>query len=103
VLYQGVVWIDISTNKILKLRADLLKPRLDIKLEMQTTEIQLGEVHISDALSTPLWVPLHVTVTTVWNGQIFRDDHLYSDYKLPGSTSKIKSAPEEAAPPLTTN
>ena len=89
VLHQGVVWIDTETNKILKMRADLLKPRLDVKLEMQTTEIQFGEVRISDAASTPLWVPLQVIVTTVWDGLVFRDEHLYSNYKLPGSNIKI--------------
>ena len=89
VLQQGVVWIDTATNEILKMRADLLKPRLDVKLEMQTTEIQFGEVHISDAASTPLWVPLQVIVTTVWDGLVFRDEHRYSNYKLPGSNIKI--------------
>jgi hypothetical protein len=89
VLQQGVVWIDTATNEILKMRADLLKPRLDVKLELQTTEIQFGEVHISDADSTPLWVPLQVIVTTVWDGIVFRDEHLYSNYKLPGSNIKI--------------
>ncbi len=103
VLRQGVVWIDMAANKILKMRADLLKPRLDVKLEMQTTEIQFGEVHISDAGSTPLWVPLQVTVTSVWNGQVFRDEHRYSNYRLPAANSKIKSVQEETAPPPKTN
>jgi len=103
VLHQGVVWVDTATNKILKMRADLLKPRLDVKLEMQTTEIQFGEVHISDAASTSLWVPLQVIVTTVWDGLVFRDEHLYSNYKLPGSNIKIKSVKEGAAPPPKTN
>ena len=61
-----------------------------IKLELQTTEIRFGEVHVSDAASTSLWVPLQVTVTTVWNGQVLRDEHLYSSYKLPGSNTKIQ-------------
>lgn len=89
VLYQGVVWIDKGTNRILKMRADLLKPRLDVKLEMQTTEIQFGEVHVSDAAATALWVPLQVTVTTVWTGEVFRDEHIYSKYRLPGANSRI--------------
>jgi len=103
VLYQGVVWIDMATNKILKMQAQLLKPRLDIKLELQTTEIRFGEVHISDAASTSLWVPLQVTVTTVWSGQVLRDEHLYSNYKLPGSSTKIQVAPTETLPPPKTN
>jgi hypothetical protein len=103
ILYQGVVWVDAATNKILKMRAALLKPRLDIKLELQTTEICFGEVHVSDAASTSLWVPLQVTVTTVWNGQVLGEEHLYSNYKLPGSNTKIQAVPAETLPPSKTN
>jgi len=102
-LYQGVAWIDAATHKILKMRVDLLKPRLDVQLEMQTTEIRFGEVHISDAASSPLWVPLRVTVTTAWNGQVFREKHVYSHYRLPAANTTIKSAPEETVPPPKTN
>jgi hypothetical protein len=90
-LEQGVVWIDRDTNEILKLRADLLKPRLEVGLELQTTEIQFGEVHLSDAAARPLLVPLRVTLTTVRNGQVFRELHLYSNYKLPAATFKIET------------
>ncbi|MGO8815858.1 MAG: hypothetical protein ACLQVG_14515 [Terriglobia bacterium] len=99
VMYQGVAWIDAATHEILKMRLDLLKPRLDAKLEKQTTEIRFGEVHISDAASSALWVPLQVTVTTAWNGQTLYDRHSYSNYRLPGASTKIKSAPEETGPP----
>ena len=92
-LYQGVAWVDATTNRILKLRTDLLKPRLDVKLELQTTEIQFGEVRLKDLVSTVLWLPLRVDLTVVWDGRIFREEHLYSDYRLPGATSVIKSAP----------
>jgi hypothetical protein len=98
-LYQGVVWIDKVTYKILKIRVDLLKPRLDFKLEMQTAEIRFGEVHISDAPSSSLWVPLRLAVTTTWNGKIFRAQHLYSSYQLPVVETKIKSVGQETAPP----
>ena len=102
-LYQGVAWIDVDTHKILKIRLDLLKPRLDVKLETLTIEIRFGEVHIADAASSHLWVPLEVTTTTAWNGQLFRDQHMYSNYRLPGATTTIKSAPDEPAPPPKTN
>ena len=102
-LNQGVAWIDAATHKIVRIRTDLLKPRLDVKLEMQTSEIRFGEIHVSDAASSPLWVPIQVIVTTVWNGQVFRDEHLYSHYRLPGSSTKIKSVPEETGPLPKTN
>jgi len=103
VLYQGVAWVDMATNRILKLQVQLLKPRLDIRLELLSTEIRFGEVHASDAASTSLWVPLQVTVTTVWNGQVLRDEHLYSNYKLPGSNIKIQLAPADTPPPPKTD
>jgi len=98
-MYQGVAWIDAATNKIVKMRAELLKPRLDVQLELQTTEIQFGKVDLSDAASTSLWVPLQVTVTTVWNGEVIRNEHQHSNYRLPGSNSKIKSSEEISLPP----
>ncbi len=103
VMYQGVAWIDAATHRILKMRLGLLKPRLDAKLETQTTEIRFGEVHISDAASSALWVPLQVTVTTAWSGQTFHDQHSYSNYRLPGASTKIKPAPEDTGAPLKPN
>jgi hypothetical protein len=103
IMEQGVVWIDRNTNEILKLRADLLKPRLEVGLELQTTEIQFGEVHVSDAAAPPLSVPLRVTLMTVLNGRVFREVHLYSNYKLPTATFKIGPATEGTASPPKTN
>ncbi|HEY6293643.1 MAG TPA: hypothetical protein VI455_18985 [Terriglobia bacterium] len=94
VLYQGVVWCDAATKKILKMRADLLKPRLDVKLELLTIEINFDEVHFSDAAHTTAWVPEEVAVTTVWNGQVIRDEHLYSNYALPEASHKVLASPK---------
>jgi hypothetical protein len=80
-LYQGLVWIDALTYRVIKLRLDLLEPRLDIALEKETTQIKLGEVRISKTVDL-LWLPLEVTVTVVSNGQIFRNRHQYSKYRL---------------------
>ncbi len=100
-LYQGVVWVDKGTDKVLKMRAELLKPRLDVQLEMETTEIQFGEVHLSDPANTALWVPLRVVVTTVWDGHPLREEHVYSNYRLPAANSVIVPVPARpvASPP----
>jgi len=45
-LYQGLAWIDAISYRIVRMRLDLLKPRLDIGLERSTTDIQFGEVHL---------------------------------------------------------
>lgn len=92
-LSQGVVWVDKGTDKVLKMRAELLKPRLDVQLEMQSIEIQFGDVQISDAASTTLWVPRRVLVTTVWDGQVLGEEHVYSNYHLPGANSVIAPVP----------
>jgi hypothetical protein len=79
-LYQGLIGID-SAFRIAKMRLDLLSPRLDVALERQTTEIRFGEVHIPGAAAV-LWLPQEVTVTTVYDGQIFRNRHVYSKFGL---------------------
>lgn len=88
-LYQGLVWIDARTYRVIKLRMDLLEPRLDVALEKLTTEIDLGEVHIPHLADT-LWLPLDVTVTAVCNGQLFRIRHEYSKYRQFVVQSTIK-------------
>ena len=94
-LYQGLAWIDPKSSQIQKLRLDLLKPRLDVALEKQTTEIHFGEVPLPQAASS-LWLPLEVTVTTLYDGQGYRNHHLYSNYRL--FTVKTKIAPAQGNP-----
>jgi hypothetical protein len=94
-LYQGVVWIDSGTSRIARLRLDLLTPRLDVALERQTTEIRFGEVHVTGA-TTVLWLPQEVTVTTVYNGQLFRNRHVYSGFGL-FTVSSQEAKPGEPA------
>jgi hypothetical protein len=89
-LYQGLAWIDSNSFQIEKMRLDLLKPRLDVALEKQTTEIHFGEVTLPQNTSS-LWLPLEVTVTTLYDGQSYRNHHLYSNYRL--FTVKTKIAP----------
>lgn len=80
-LYQGVAWIDAASFRIVRMRLDLLEPRLDVALERQTTDIQFGEVRIPKAPEA-LWLPEEVVVTTVYNGQLFRNRHRYSNFRL---------------------
>jgi hypothetical protein len=102
-LDQGVIWIDRATNDILKVWAELLKPGLDVGLELQTTEIRFGEIHVSNAAFGPLLLPLRVTVTTMYYGHVLREVHVYSNYKLPAATTKIEAKPPDPISPHTTN
>jgi hypothetical protein len=97
-LYQGVAWIHSKSFRIAKMRLDLLEPQLDVALERLTTEIQFGEVRIPQATAA-LWLPQAVTVTTVNGGQLFRNRHAYSNFRLFTVKSETKAADSEQAPP----
>ena len=88
-LYQGLAWIDTANNRIIRMRLDLLAPRLDVKLEELTSQIEYAETRLAGT-DTVLWLPLKVTVTTVANGEVFRNLHLYSNYKRFVVNSTIK-------------
>jgi len=88
-LYQGVVWIDASSFRIARMRLDLLEPQLDLGVERSTTEIGFGEVRIPQAAAT-LWLPEEVTVSTIYYGQMYRNRHLYSHFRLFNVKSTIK-------------
>ena len=96
-LYQGVAWIDSGSFRIAKMRLDLLEPQLDVALERLTTEIIFGEVRIPQAVSA-LWLPQAVTVTTVDAGQLYRNRHIYSNFRLFIVKSEIKAAASKQAP-----
>ena len=90
-LYQGLAWIDAASYRIVKMRLDLLEPRLDVALERSTTEIQFGEFRIPQAV---VWLPREVTVTTIYNGQMYRNRHVYSNFKRFVVHSEIKPVEE---------
>jgi hypothetical protein len=80
ILVQGIAWVDCDTFQIVRIRTDLLAPREDIGLTQETTDLTLTEVRLPD-LGTPLWLPSDVKVYTVFNGQVFRNEHRYADYQ----------------------
>jgi hypothetical protein len=81
VLLQGVAWIDPTTYQIIRMRTDLLAPRPDIHLERQSTEIRFTEVHFK-TLPGAFWLPGEVVVTVRFFGEIYRNTHRYSQFKL---------------------
>jgi hypothetical protein len=92
VLVQGIAWIDPVSFRCIRIRTDLLAPRLDIKLGRQSTDIYFGEVHFPRIVA-PLWLPRQVIVTSEWRGRTFRNRHRYRDFKL--FTVEIKIGPVE--------
>jgi hypothetical protein len=81
VLLQGVAWIDPTTYQIIRIRTDLLAPRPDVHLERQSTEIRFAEVHLK-TLPGAFWLPGEVVVTVDIYGQIYRNTHHYSHFRL---------------------
>jgi tetratricopeptide (TPR) repeat protein len=81
ILVQGLAWIDSETNRILRLRTDLLKPAQEVRLNSQTTEIDYGDVHFGGAPAS-FWLPRRVVVTIEWRGKDYCNVHEYSDFRL---------------------
>ena len=79
-LVQGIAWVDQNTFEIIHIRTDLLAPRNDVGLAVQSTEVTFSEVQLPDS-SLPLLVPYHVTVSSKYRGNAYRNDHFYSDYR----------------------
>ena len=78
---QGLAWVDAQTYQILRLRTDLLKPLLEVKLEKQTTEINYAEVHFK-GIENGFWLPKEVNVTVGWDGKSLRNQHEYSGFQV---------------------
>jgi hypothetical protein len=78
---QGLAWIVSENYQIIRLRTDLLKPLLEVKLEKMTTDITYGEMHFK-GVATGFWVPTEVTVAVDWNGRHLRNEHRYSKFKV---------------------
>ena len=88
VLFQGVVWVDASDFRIVRLREDLLAPRPDIYLKQLTAQIRFGEVAIEKA-GTALWLPQAVTIAWEYKGLAAEQRHVYSDYRLYAVKTRI--------------
>ena len=80
-LAQGVAWIDPDTYRIVRLWTDLLAPRDDIGILKHLTDTEFGEVHFEN-IDRPFWLPRQVKVTVQWGGELFTNQHSYSDYKI---------------------
>ena len=98
ILVQGAVWVDLTNYQIIRLRTDLLAPRLDVGLKRQSTEVQFGEVRFRTA-SSVLWLPRNVVVTLECKDGVFRNRHLYSDFKLFTVGIEEKQNTPDLAPP----
>ena len=87
-LFQGIAWVDATDFRILRLRQDLLAPRLDLQLKQMTVKVRFGEVHLANAGST-LWLPQEADVAWEYKNRAGEQKHFYSDFRLYAVHSKI--------------
>ena len=87
-LFQGIVWVDESDFRLVRMREDLLAPRPDLRLREMTTTIRFAEMQIPKA-ATALWLPKEVTIAWEYKGIAVEQRHLYSDFRLYEVHSKI--------------
>jgi hypothetical protein len=87
-LYQGVVWIDQSTYRIVKLRTDLLAPIERIKLDSVTTTTSFSDTKVP-GLEITLVMPKQVEITWNMDGRRTGEMHRYNNYRLFKATVRI--------------
>lgn len=93
-LYQGFVWVDSRNHQIVRMRTDLLAPRLDVGLRRQTSEIWFGEVRFQ-SVAEPFWLPREVVVTNEDFMQNCRNRHRYTNYQVFTVTVQEKIMPPQ--------
>ena len=92
IFHQGVAWVEASDFRIVRLRTDLLSPLPDVQLRSLTAEVHFGETQVA-GVTSPLWLPREVVVTSDVNGLTSRDRHAYSNYRAYGVQTKVLLAP----------
>ncbi len=90
---QGVVWIDQSTFRIVRIQTDLLYPLPDIELTQLSSILTYQQVKIA-GLGLSLWLPKDVENTVQTAFRISKDSHHYSDYRLFQVTMRVLPASE---------
>jgi hypothetical protein len=71
-----------------RLRTDLLLPRPEIGLDQQTTDVILSEVRLRE-ITSPLWLPKVVNVYARFQGQNFKNEHHYANYRRYRVSTKV--------------
>jgi hypothetical protein len=94
---QGVVWIDQSTYRIVRLQIDLLSPAPGIQLKKLRSILNYSEVKIRQR-NLPLWLPSNVETSWQIEDVAGSETHRYSNYRLFEATSTILPASANPTP-----
>jgi len=82
-LLQGLVWIEGATNRIVRLRLDLLERIEGFPFEALTRDISLAPMNVQ-SIGTEILLPVTVTVHARYPGGEVHSVHRFSDYRLYG-------------------
>lgn len=85
---QGIAWIDQSTYRILRMQTDLLSPVPSINLTELRAVLDYSEVRIPER-DLLLWLPDMVKNSWQAAGASGEELHLYTHYRLFGSTVRV--------------
>jgi VWFA-related protein len=96
-LLQGLVWIDSATNRLARLRLDLLARPEDFPFKTLTTDILLAPFNFQ-SVGTEFLLPARVIVNAQYPGGEVYSVHRYSKYRLNG----IGDQNEPSAPATST-
>ena len=87
-LFQGLLWVDETDSRIVRMLETLLAPRTDVGLSNLTTRISFDAVSIPKA-EIRLWLPRDVTIHWHYRAHEIEQRHDYSNYHLYAVNSKI--------------
>ncbi len=79
-LVQGLVWIEVATHRVIRLRTDLAEHVEGFPLQTLTTDIALVPVKFQPG-GDILWLPGRVTVHGRYAGGELHSVHCYADYR----------------------
>jgi hypothetical protein len=85
---QGIAWISADRHQVMRLRTDLLEPIPEVRLNRETCEISYVPYRFSNAPEI-FMLPGRVTVSVGWGRKRLRNEHLFLEYHLFASTSRI--------------
>ena len=87
-LLQGIAWFDQKDHHMVRLRTGLLSPQLEIGYNEQTSDLQFGRARIP-AAGLSLWLPESLRIRTMAEGQLWEEQHHYSNFHLYKAKTKI--------------
>jgi hypothetical protein len=89
-MLQGLIWLDQTTGRILRVRSDLLKPLKDAGIKSYSTDVNYEETPVGGAPGT-YWLPQRISVRVESQNEVYDAQHVFSEYRLYTAESTIKT------------